>query len=507
MTRRSASAAVGLVAVASLVLAGCSGSPQVSQPTVPPASVTAAPTPALSRFYSQKMDWKECGDVQCAKLTVPVDYAKPAGATIQLAISKVPSTGNRQGSLLVNPGGPGGSGYDYGAAADRVVTKSIRKSYDVIGFDPRGVQRSEPIECVDSAQLDKIVGADPTPDTPAEEQAAAATTKGFGVACEKNAGGLIGHVSTVEVAKDVDILRAAVGSPKLDYLGKSYGTLIGSYYAELFPQKVGRLVLDGVVPPDLTSVQVGEGQAAGFELATRSYVADCVQNSGCPLGSTQAQGMTKIRSFLKQLDASPLPVTGQGDVTKLTEGWGSLGIAEAMYTKASWPTLTQAFKTAFAGDGNGLMALANSYTDRNSDGSYSTNLMQVNNAVNCLDQPSSSSLSQYEQDAVMFSRTAPTWGPFLAWSGLTCGQWPIKATGKAHRIEAAGSGPILVVGTTRDPATPYAWSQRLAGELKNGHLLTYDGDGHTAYGYSSCVNDVVDKYLLQGKVPSEGKRC
>ncbi len=507
MTRRSTSAAVGLVAGASLVLAGCSGSPKVSQPIVPPASVTAAPTPALTRFYSQKMDWKQCGDVECAKLTVPVDYAEPAGATIQLAISKVPATGTRQGSLLVNPGGPGGSGYDYGAAADRVVTPSIRKAYDVIGFDPRGVQRSDPIECVDNAQLDKIVGADPTPDTPAEEQTAAAITKSFGVACKKNAGALIGHVSTVEVAKDVDILRAAVGSPTLDYLGKSYGTLIGSYYAELFPRKVGRLVLDGVVPPDLTSVQVGQGQAAGFELATRSYVTDCVQNGGCPLGSTQAQGMAKIRSFLKQLDATPLPVTGQGDVTKLTEGWGSLGIAEAMYDKSSWPALTKAFTTAFGGDGNGLMALANSYTDRNSDGTYSSNLMQVNNAVNCLDQPSSPSLSSYEKDATTFSKTAPTWGRFLAWSGLTCGQWPIKATGEAHRIEAAGSGPILVVGTTRDPATPYAWSQRLATELKNGHLLTYVGDGHTAYGQSSCVNDAVDRYLLQGTVAPQGKRC
>ena len=507
MTRRSAYAAVGLVAGVSLVLAGCSGNPEVTRPSVPIASVTAPPTPALARFYSQQMVWKDCDGVQCSKLTVPVDYAKPDGATIELAISKVPSTGKKQGSLLVNPGGPGGSGYDYGAAADRIVTKSILKSYDVIGFDPRGVARSAPIKCVDSAQLDTIVGADPTPDTPAEEQTAVATTKGFGVACQKNAGALVGHVSTAEVAKDVDILRAAVGSPKLDYLGKSYGTLIGSYYAELFPQKVGRLVLDGVVPPDLTSTQVGQGQAAGFELATRSYVADCVKKDSCPLGSTVPQGMARIESFLKQLDANPLPLTGQGGVTRLTEGWGSLGIAEAMYDTSSWPVLTQAFTSAFAGNGNGLMALANSYADRNPDGTYSSNLMQVNSAVNCLDQPSSPSVAVYEKDATTFSKTAPTWGPYLAWSGLTCGQWPIKATGTAHRITADGSGPILVLGTTRDPATPYAWSQRLAGQLKDGHLLTYDGDGHTAYGYSSCVNDAVDRYLLQGKVPKEGKRC
>lgn len=267
------------------------------------------------------------------------------------------------------------------------------------------------------------------------------------------------------------------------------------------------MVLDGVVPPDLTSGQVAQGQATGFETATRAYVANCVSSKSCPLGGSVDTGMARIRGFLKQVDARPLPVKGQGDVRQLTEGWASIGIAEAMYNKGSWPVLTAAMTSAFAGDGTALMVLADQYADRNANGSYAGNIMQVGSAVNCLDQPSSPSLSTYEQDARSFAKAAPTWGAYLGWSGLTCANWPVKATGTAHRITAAGSGPILVVGTTRDPATPYEWSRRLATELSNGHLLTYNGDGHTAYGRSTCVNNTVDRYLLQGTVPPDGARC
>ncbi|XAS76490.1 alpha/beta hydrolase [Dermatophilaceae bacterium Sec6.4] len=499
---------VAFTAAVSLGLAGCSGSSSSGDaPTSVPASVTAAPSPGLAKFYRQTLAWKKCGDVRCATLSVPLDYAKPDGVTVKLAVDKVPATGKRRGSLVVNPGGPGGSGYDYAAAANQIVTGAIRKSYDVVGFDPRGVQRSEPITCVGDGQLDKILGADPTPDDPAEERSAAATAKAFGAACVAHAGPLLGHVSTVEVAKDVDILRAALGSAKLDYLGKSYGTLIGSTYAGLFPAKVGRMVLDGVVPPDLTSEQVAQGQAKGFETATRAYVANCVSSGSCLLGGSVDAGMARIRAFLKQVDGTPLPVKGEGDVRALTEGWASIGVAEAMYDKGSWPVLTAAFKAAFAGDGTPMMGLADQYADRNSDGSYAGNIMQAGSAVNCLDQPSNPSLSSYAQDAKSFATFAPTWGAYLGWSGLTCGEWPVKATGTAHRITAAGSGPILVLGTTRDPATPFEWSQRLATELSNGHLLTYNGDGHTAYGRSACVNNTVDAYLLRGAVPPGGARC
>ena len=303
------------------------------------------------------------------------------------------------------------------------------------------------------------------------------------------------------------MLRAALGETKLDFLGKSYGTFIGATYADLFPTKVGRLVLDGVVDPNLTWTQANEGQAVGFETATRAYVKDCVDRGGCPLGASLASGMQMLRDFLKQLDAKPLPLNDPY-VKQLTEGWGSLGIAEAMYDQALWPELTDALRAAFAGKGSPLMKLANEYAHRSDRGSYSDNLMQAIYPVSCLDRADSRNLAHYESDARTLSASAPTWGALLAWGSIPCGYWSVPANNVPKKISAAGSGPILVVGTTRDPATPYKWAQALASELENGHLITFNGDGHTAYTRSnSCVNHAVDAYLLRGQVPPAGLKC
>ena len=231
----------------------------------------------------------------------------------------------------------------------------------------------------------------------------------------------------------MDILRAALASPRLDYLGKSYGTFLGATYADLFPRKVGRFVLDGVVAPDLSSTQVNQGQAEGFETATRAYVADCVKGGGCPLGGSVDAGMQRLRDFLKQLDASPIRVDDP-HVPALTEGWGSLGIAAAMYDQGSWGRLTQALQSAFQGNGDDLMALADSYAERSSSGHYSGNMMQVIYAVNCLDRSDSKDLSHYEGEAKAFRGSAPTWGPFLAWSTVPCGFWPVPANNAPKKI-------------------------------------------------------------------------
>lgn len=522
-SRRTGRSTLALLAASALALSACSGgsddgastsSPVGSQPSSGAATTSgssstgaADPAKALEKFYTQKLTWGDCEGVKCAKLTVPVDYADPGGQTIQLALSKVAAKGKAKGSLVVNPGGPGASGYDYGAMADGVVTPKVLESFDVVGFDPRGVGRSAPITCASDAEMDTMLGIDPTPDDKTEESSVQKSVGTFAQACKDKAGPLLGHVSTVEVAKDLDVLRAALGSEKLDYLGFSYGTFIGSTYADLFPQRVGRFVLDGVVPPDVTSQEMNLGQATGFEAATRSYVEDCVSKGDCYLGSTVDAGMQRIRTFLKQLDAKPLPISGEGPVTRFTEGWATLGLALGFYSKASWPSLTEALKAAMGGDPKPLMAMANQYAGRQANGAYQDNSMQAFYAVSCLDRKASNNLDEYAKDATEFAKKAPTWGNMLAWGSLTCGEWKVPATGKQKKVTADGAGPILVIGNTRDPATPLAFAQRLAKDLKHARLLTFDADGHTAYGQSECVNDAVDGYLLNGTLPPDGQTC
>jgi pimeloyl-ACP methyl ester carboxylesterase len=501
-----------------LALSGCTlvgDGPKVEPGEDSGASTSAPRTPpsgseALSAFYEQQLQWNRCAGGQCADLTVPLDYSKPDGETITVKVLRVPATrkNSRLGSLVVNPGGPGGSGVEYAQAADFIVGKPVRQRYDIVGFDPRGVGRSAPINCVDDRELDQFLGMDPTPDSDAEVQSFAQSARAFAEECEANAGPLLGHVSTVDAAKDMDILRAALGDAKLNFLGKSYGTYLGATYADLFPQLVGQFVLDGVVAPDLTSAEVNKGQAEGFELATRTWAKDCIDEGDCPLGDSVDAVMEGMRAFMKDLDASPIP-SGDPQAPQLTEGWASLGIAAAMYDQGAWSILTDALRAAIEDDnGRGLMELANTYARRTSDGRYTGNIMEVIYAVNCLDKPDSADLAVYEKQATDFATAAPTWGPFLAWSSMPCGFWSIKTDNKPAPIAAEGSGPIVVVGTTRDPATPYQWSVRLDEQLANGVLISFDGDGHTAYTRSNkCVDDPIDAYYVKKTVPQDGLKC
>jgi pimeloyl-ACP methyl ester carboxylesterase len=507
-------AVTAAIAAGTLLVSGCSVidsvRDHVNPPTTPFTPQSAPPgSTGLERYYAQRPAWTTCTGGQCADLTVPLDYSDPAGATITIAVFDAPATGPRRiGALVVNPGGPGASGVDYARAADAIVTSAVRARFDVVGFDPRGVARSEPIHCIDAAALDHFLASDQTPDTPAEEQQLAAGDKAFAAACKQNAGPLLGHVSTVDVAKDMDILRAALGESTLNYLGKSYGTLIGSTYAGLFPSSVGRFVLDGVVPPDLTSDEMNLGQAQGFERATRSWAQWCVARGSCPLGGTVDQVMQGLRDFLGRVDATPLTKTGDPSVPLLTEGWAATGIAEAMYSQQLWGTLVTALRSALVGDGSLLLRLADEYAERNPGGGYTGNIMQAIYAVNCLDRPEPTSLAAHQQEAAKDLAVAPTWGAFLAWGNLPCAYWPVAPVSTPHTISARGSAPIVVIGTTRDPATPYEWSVRLRDQLASASLISYDGDGHTAYMRSNaCVNDAVDGYLIDATVPRDGLSC
>ena len=514
MSRRRVVALVGAT-VTALVLSGCAVVDGLKDSgSVPSVSVTPQGPPpgseALSRFYTQRLDWTDCEGAQCATLEVPIDYQNPQGDTIELALVKVPAKkrSKRLGSLVVNPGGPGASGVDYARAADVIVGKGVRDAYDVVGFDPRGVGRSAPIDCVSDSALDAFLGGDPTPDDSVEEEALAQRARAFAESCGATAGPLLRHVSTREAARDMDVLRAALGEEKLTYLGASYGTFLGSTYADLFPKHVGRMVLDGVVPPDLTLEESNLGQAKGFERATRAWAAYCVDKGDCPLGDSVDQVMQGLRTFLSSVDQSPLSRTGDNAVPMLTEGWASLGIAIAMYDPGAWQYLIDAMGQAVEGDGTSLMQLADQYAHRNPGGQYSDNLMEVIFAVNCLDRPETDDLAERRRMAEEARAQAPTWGPYLVWSSLPCGFWPIEPTGVPKKVAAEGADPIVVIGTTRDPATPYEWSVRLRDQLAHAALITFDGDGHTAYTRSNkCVDRAVDAYYLKGTMPKDGLRC
>jgi pimeloyl-ACP methyl ester carboxylesterase len=513
MARRWRAALMGLVALG--LVTGCSlgGSADGEASAPPSTSVSAPPVPAdLTAFYDQTITWQGCGGgFQCGRLTVPVAYDQPGGGTLQLALIRLQATDtkNRVGSLVINPGGPGGSGVQYARAARSVLSERVREHYDVVGFDPRGVAQSDPVQCLTDAQTDTLMASDPTPDDDAEAARTVELAKTLAAGCTKRTGELLAHVGTIDAAKDMDVLRAALGDPRLYYLGKSYGTFLGATYAQEFPQNVGRMVLDGAIDPSLSSEQVDLGQAKGFEQATRAFVADCVKGRGCPLGSDLDRGMERLRQLLGRLDSSPLPTSDPA--RPLTEGLGSLGVAVAMYDEGYWPTLRAALSQAFGGDGSALLQLSDLYTDRGADGHYTSNQNTVIYAVNCLDRPyrgTSNPVTEAQRDVKAFTKQAPTWGAFLAWSELPCAYWPVKPKGGPGAIQAQGSGPIVVVGTTRDPATPYAWAQGLAKQLANGHLLTYEGDGHTAYRRGSrCIDKAVDAYLLRGDVPKDGLRC
>lgn len=508
--------------MASVMLAVSTSGCAVSPPSMaePPLSALPAAQPpqghkGLERFYAQKLAFTDCGRAEdskasCAWLQVPMDYNKPGDETVKLRVLKVDALGGKTTkSLLVNPGGPGGSAVEYARAADYIVSPKVRRSFDVVGFDPRGVGESTPIGCVGPREVDAMIAADPTPDDPGELAALRASSEEFGKACEQKYPKLLKHVSTVDAAKDMDVLRAALGQPKLTYLGKSYGTFLGATYAGLFPYRVGPMVLDGAIAPDLTNEEMNLGQAVGFETATRAYVRACIADGDCPLGTDVEDGMVELRRLLAAIDEQPLPVTEDVRVKKLTEGWASIGLARAMYEQALWGGLTDALRAAKEGDGNLLFALAREYADRDEQGSYVGNIMQVISAVNCLDRPASTpSDRELKARIEQFRKAAPTWGPSMALGSSTCETWPVKSGYKPAKINAAGSGPIVVIGTTRDPATPYEWAQKLADQLESGRLITFDGDGHTAYLRSnSCVDTAVDAYLIAGKAPKDGLTC
>lgn len=438
---------------------------------------------------------------------MPLDYDRPTGRQIDVALVRLPASGpgKRIGSLVINPGGPGGSGVDYARYARYLFPERVRARFDIVGFDPRGVARSTPVDCVTDRELDALIAAPAVPRTPAETAQLVAGSQRFAAGCSAKSGDLLPHVGTLDVARDMDVLRATLGDAKLTYLGKSYGTYLGAKYAELFPGRIRALVLDGALDPELTGDKLNAGQAAGFEANLRNFLTTCARDGGCPLGSTPTEAEAGLNALLATIERAPLPGSSG---RRLGPGPALFGLAAGLYSPENgWPRLESALADARKGDGAKLLALADGLADRNPDGTYG-NELEANAAVNCIDRPWPVSLAAIAAQAQSEARTAPHFGAGLVYSSLTCAYWPVPPVEQAHPVRAPGAPPILVVGTRGDPATPYAWSEGLARQLESGVLVTFDGDGHTAYGKGSgCVDDAVNRYLLELRAPADGTVC
>ncbi len=519
MPRRSRFVA-GFLAALVLTTAGC---------TVPSVAPNGAdePAPATSGNKATPAgalaNWQPCPDLpqqlvgrgasgmsyDCASVAVPRDWAKPvADQTFDVAIIRIRSKTqtNRIGSLLINPGGPGGSGIDtavylsYGEAFGGLPT-AVTNQFDIIGFDPRGVGRSEPIKCISDADQDTSFAAAPDPVSDADFAAAVTLNKKVADTCGQKYGGQLPLFATEQAAKDMDALRAAVGDAKMSYLGFSYGTLLGATYAQLFPTKVRAMVLDGAVDPKQSYVDGSETQAKGFERAFTNFTAWCQTAAAtkCPIAPDARKAVTDA------MTAGTVNPVVNGDGRKATSGWIFAAVVSSLYTQKSWPTLANSVYALKQGNAKGIFQLADQYAERKANGAYS-NLFDANLAVNCADTKGAPSVDQVRRLQSEWRKKYPLFGGALAVGMLSCSFWPGDRDPYPAGA-AVGAPPIVVVGTTGDPATPYENTADLAGMLGVGRVLTWQGEGHTAYPSTKCIVTAVDSYLIDLTVPTAGQTC
>ncbi|HEV7655277.1 MAG TPA: alpha/beta hydrolase [Mycobacteriales bacterium] len=507
--------------VVALAAAGCTsidGNGRYGGDPIPgaPAPTTAAPAaPTIS-----PVNFTDCTSViapqvkdapggdrplsfGCGKLRVPLDYRDPSRKAIDLFLIRVRLAGQQKriGSLVVNPGGPGGSGLDAAVGLGLSLPTDVLKRFDLVGFDPRGVGLSAPVSCISDQLKDQQTALDPDAKTEAAYQAQVALAKQVSQSCLSKYGDDLQHYNTEETARDLDLVRQGVGDAELTYLGYSYGTRLGSVYAQLFPKNVRALVLDGAVDPKQGEVAASQTQAAGFEQAFNQFAADCkARNAACLIGPDPRATVTALLAKARQT-----PIPGGSGGRKATAGHVLLGVISALYDRGDWAELESAIADARNGSSSGIFTLADRYNERDAKGDY-TNLADANIAINCADSAEKVPDATVRKELAAWRTKYPLFGTSLALGLLTCGQWaaprePLPA------VRAAGAPPLLVIGTVHDPATPYASAQVLARTLATGHLLTWQGEGHTAYPKTACVTAAVDAYLISLKVPARNATC
>ncbi|MFD3591194.1 alpha/beta hydrolase [Nocardia sp. NPDC058640] len=501
-----------LGATCALIATGCStGEDTASNTPLPPSPA------GLNSFYEQRVDWGSCTDfgspedrlppkTECARITVPIDYAQPDGPTAQIALSRIPATGKKVGSLLMNPGGPGVSGLSMVGVGNRT---ELAERFDRVGFDPRGVGSSLPaIVCLTPQQADAERAEVPVDNTPAGIAAAEADNREYADRCAQRTGvELLEHVGTREVVQDMDVMRAVLGDAKLSYLGYSYGTRLGSAYAEKFPQNVRAMVLDGAVDSSQDPVQESLRQAAGFQGVFTAYATDCATKSDCPLGTDPSRSVARFRELVAPLEKTPARTA---DPRGLSYNDAITGVQQALYSDDMWQILTQGLTELRAGNGDTLLQLADMYDGRRADGTYS-NTQDAFNAIRCIDDPRITDPAVTGRQDTEYRKAAPFLddGKGTGAAPLElCAAWPVPNTSEPHRISAPGLPTIVVVSTTEDPATPYQAGVDLAAQL-GAELITFRGNRHTAalVAGDQCLDKAVINYLVDLATPAAGLTC
>ena len=461
---------------------------------------THSPTPSHA---AGKVAWSDCGGgFQCGTLQVPLDYSQAGGRTIPLALIRKRATGsNRIGSMLLNPGGPGESGVQF-LREDITSLANLNRRFDVVAWDPRGVGASTPVTCVDASKMDTYLSLDAVLDDPQEKQAAIQADKDFAAGCESRSGDLLPFMDSASTARDMDQIRAAVGDTKLTYLGFSYGTYIGQWYAHLFPTHVRALSLDGVVDPAVNANDSLLGQLVGFEQNLQAFLTDCKARSNC-LYNKAGDPASKLTALMSRLDTTPMQVGNR----LLTRSLAMTGVLQALYSQSLWNALDQGLTAADRGDGRILLLIADAYNQRNSDGTYGNLFNGAFGAAYCLDFPSSPDIATYDALGTAYTKASPFFGPWSQYSNLQCGLWPAKPKNKQGPLTAEGAPPILLVGGTNDPATPYVDAQAVNRQIAGSVLLTRQGNGHTSYDSSMCSHAAEDSYLIDLTLPAAGTIC
>jgi pimeloyl-ACP methyl ester carboxylesterase len=435
------------------------------------------------------LDWEDCGGAECATLDVPVDYDQPDGATLTLSVARVPASGDRIGALFVNPGGPGASATDFATSLAFSLPDDITEHFDIVGVDPRGLGASD-IDC--GGDFTEIYGVDYSIDSPEDETTLLDVSSAYVDGCERAAGDLLPHLGTADVARDIDAVRAAMGDEQINYLGFSYGTAIGQMLAELFPDRVRAMVIDGVLELGPAGTELATEQSRGFEEAFAAFAADCDADPSCPIAPDATAALDELSA---RVEEEPIPASPRD----LGPGELSTGLAMPLYSQSLWPQLADAIASGLDGDGSGMVDLADQYIGIADFDIYF--------AVNCLDFDWPESPDELLAAGVAAAREAPHFGEPIVNDYVRCAMWPVEEE-PLPAVTAPDAPPIVVVSTTGDPATPYEAGVRTADRLESGILLTYEGEGHTVVGNGvPCVDDAVARYLVDLEPPEDGTTC